>query len=76
MTQWYLACLLEVEAFLDRFQGQDRQVVRIDSDLVAALTGVLQGAAIQQTVLTHLVAAGQYAELLSSSPSSAGSAGE
>lgn len=66
MTDWYAACLGEIEAFLDRYQQQDRQVVRVDSDLVAALVGVLQGAAIQSVAYAHVVRAGQEMSRLSS----------
>lgn len=61
---WYAACLAEAEAFLDKFQGQSKQVVSIDSDLVAALIGLLQGAAIQQVAFRHIASAGMELERL------------
>lgn len=65
VTDWYSASLGEIEAFLDRFQNQDRQVVRVDSDLVAALVAVMNAAAIQAAVTHHLANAGQAASQLS-----------
>jgi hypothetical protein len=42
---WFEACMFEIGYFLDRFEGQDRQVVRIDSDFVAALLGLMSAQA-------------------------------
>ena len=64
MDGWYSASLAECEAFLDKFQKQDRQVVRIDSDLVAALVGLLQGSAIQSKAMMHVAQAGMEYERL------------
>lgn len=41
-TDWYTACLSEVAAFVDKFETRDTVRVRHDSDLVAALVGILQ----------------------------------
>lgn len=38
---WYAACLYEVSSALDKFEHQKQIVVRADSDLVAALVGIL-----------------------------------
>jgi len=64
MTDWYLACLQEVEAFLDSFEGKSKRVVAIDSDLVAALVGLLQAGAITSGVVGHIAQAGLLAEQL------------
>ena len=64
MDDWYSACLAECEAFLDKFQGQDRQVVRIDSDFVAALVGLLQAHAHMNKAMMHLAEAGMEFERL------------
>lgn len=56
---WYTACLDEIGAFLDTFQEKDARLVRVDSDLVAALIGVMNAAAIQMKATRHLTAAGQ-----------------
>ena len=62
--QWYAACLTEVQAFIDSLADADKRVVRYDSDLVAALLGLMQGAAIQMQVMRHLANAGQAASEL------------
>lgn len=63
MTEaWYAACLSEVEAFLDGYTHKSKQVVAIDHDLVAALTGLLSGAVVMQQTLMHLTAAGLSAQ--------------
>ena len=64
---WYLACLEEVEVFLESFAGDDgakRRVVAIDSDLVAALVGLLQANAIQMQAFRHMAMAGELLEEL------------
>ena len=64
MDGWYGACLAEAEAFLDRFQGQSRQVVAIDSDFTAALVGLLQAHAHMNKAMMHLAEAGMEFEKL------------
>lgn len=65
MTEaWYMACLQEVEAFLDSYGDKDKRVVAIDSDLVAALTGLLQAGAITSGVVHHIAQAGLLAREL------------
>ena len=61
---WYSACLGEAESFLDRFQKQDRQVVRVDSDFTAALVGLLQAHAHMNKAMMHLAEAGMEFERL------------
>lgn len=53
MTDWYAASLLEVQSFLDQFETKDRVYVRIDSDIVAALIGVLSGAPVIYRAAQH-----------------------
>lgn len=64
MTDWYLACLMETQAFLDSFEDKTKRVVAVDSDLVAALTGLLHAGAITSGVVHHLAQAGLLAEEL------------
>ena len=64
MDGWYSACLAEAESFLDRFQKQDRQVVRVESDFVAALVGLLQAHAHMNKAMMHLAEAGMEFERL------------
>ena len=64
MSDWYYACLQEVEAFLDSFEDKSKRVVAIDSDLVAALVGLLQAGAITSGVVGHIAQAGLLAEQL------------
>jgi hypothetical protein len=65
VTDWYAACLAEVEHFLGQYEHKSKQVVAIDSDLVAALTGLMAAAAVYQGTLYHLSAAGLTAQKLS-----------
>jgi hypothetical protein len=45
---WYHACVEELGHFIDKFENQKTVTVRADSDVVAAILGVLQA---QQAIL-------------------------
>lgn len=64
MNNWYAACLSEVSAFLDKFEHQKSAVVKVDSDLVAALVGILQGGQIVYLMAQHAQLAASTAALL------------
>lgn len=68
MTDWYGACLKEVEEFLDLYQDADEVTVSIDSDLVAALIGVLNGALINHAAAKHALSAAATFRLLGNHP--------
>ena len=50
----YAACLDEIKTFLDTFAEADEVTVKIDDELIAALDGVLTGAAHLGATLAHL----------------------
>lgn len=56
-NDWYSASLSEVEAFLDQYTDTDEVSVAIDSDLVAALIGLLNAAAINHVAAQHVLGA-------------------
>jgi hypothetical protein len=63
-ADWYAASLTEIAAFLDKFENQKTATVRADSDLVAALIGVLEGAQAVYLTAQYAQAAATAAALL------------
>lgn len=69
MTEdWYAASLSEVDAFLGKFEKQKSVTVKVDSDLVAALVGVLSAGPLIYAMAQHAHEGVRAAALLEMNP--------
>lgn len=52
-NDWYAAALAEAKAFLDQFADAEEAYVHRESEIVAALCGLLSGAAVIHTAAKY-----------------------